>query len=132
MDDAVLRRTPKALHPRPWIMLDILAMLCKQRVTARDQVTLKRQAWAFMPLHAHRRPILLPTCPNSLASRAWLPQLRLRGRDCPDLPEQAERVPVDPLFHELAIDNVTEELAVDIDRLTGGRGALQLSAVVSA
>jgi hypothetical protein len=58
-------------------------------------------------------------------------QLSLSGLgagDCTDLAEQPECVAVNPLFNELAIGDPAEELSVHVDRLAGGRGALQLSA----
>src|SRR5438876_1076678 len=39
------------------------------------------------------------------------------GRDSPDLAKQAEGVPVNPFFDELAIDNLAQQLPFDIDRL---------------
>src|SRR5205823_310589 len=57
---------------------------------------------------------------------------RLGGWDGANLPEQAERVPVDPLFNELAIDNTAEELSIHIDRLASGSGTFQLPAVSTA
>jgi hypothetical protein len=53
-----------------------------------------------------------------------------RGRgDSADLPEQAQSVPVDPFFDELAVDDMAEQLSVHVDRLAGGSGALQFPAV---
>jgi hypothetical protein len=61
-----------------------------------------------LPLHAQavkrRRPIQRLT---SSASRHW-------WWYCADLPEQAQSVPVDPLFNEFAIDNSAEELSIYI------------------
>ena len=49
--------------------------------------------------------------------------------DSADLPEQAQGVPVDPFLDELAVDDVAEQLSVHVERLAGGRGALQFPAV---
>ena len=49
--------------------------------------------------------------------------------DSADLPEQAQGVPVDPFFNELAVDDMAEQLSVHVERLASGRDALQFPAV---
>jgi hypothetical protein len=47
----------------------------------------------------------LESAPNEFAITPW-------GWYRTDLPEQAQSVPVDPLFNEFAIDNSAEELSI--------------------
>jgi hypothetical protein len=49
---------------------------------------------------------------RDLSQRLTSSPSRLGGWYRTDLPEQAQSVPVDPLFNEFAIDNSAEELSI--------------------
>src|SRR5580704_8060738 len=63
------------------------------------------------------------------APRSWS---RWGRGDSADLPEQAQGVPVDPFFNELAVGDPAEQLPVHVDRLAGRSGTLQFPAVGTA